>query len=108
MEQRLKYVKKVAKNRLVEELSNSDSPNELSNNNETNQGEMEALINNMKTFVISDTGTSDFEDHLRKSRSYRDKLVLDPLLNLLEYFPYLFTHPRLVIVCLYCIYVDIF
>lgn len=74
-----------------------DPPN--SNTEENNNfpvGEMDALVESMKTIVITDANMPDLKQHLKTTRVFRDELLTNEEVDLLEMFPYFFVKPELV------------
>lgn len=58
--------------------------------------EMDALLDSMKNIVITDENIKEVKQHLTTTRSYRDQLLRDTEVDLLEMFPYFFVKTELV------------
>lgn len=83
--------------RKPEEGKDPPNSNAEGNNNCPNVvGEIDALIESMKTIVITDASMPDIKQHLKTTRGFRDELLTDKKIDLLEMFPYFFVKPELV------------
>lgn len=51
----------------------------------------------LKSIKIDRNNIHKVEEKLKLTSAYRKQLMLDPLIDVLEYFPYLFTHPELLL-----------
>lgn len=66
---------------IIEQLSDADAETEL------------ALL---KTITVDSETMTRIIQKLNSTRTYRHKLLLDKEINLKEWFPFFFTHPKLV------------
>lgn len=71
-------------------------PEELTQAPAIEDAESEVLVNKMKSLVIDESNMDDVKGDLRVQRSYRSKMLLNKRTDLLESYPYFFTHVDLV------------
>lgn len=95
IENRLKYEESLLRKFRGCEKS-PDTNVEKNNNRPSIVGEMGELIESMKTIVITDESMPVLKQNLKKSRDFRDKLLANNEVDLLEMFPYFFVKPELV------------
>lgn len=85
---RLRYLKSISRNE-----KNPDSPQVPENGNP--QHSMNDLLW-LKTIVVSNANLEEIRTKLKLTRSLRDEMVLRENVELIQEFPFFFTHPLLV------------
>lgn len=68
------------------------------NKNDMSDDDMKRLIEKMKTVIIDDGNNMEtLKKNLKITREYRNNMLLDENINLLETFPYFFVRAEMVI-----------
>lgn len=107
IDNRLKYVARRSKAFIAETTDGDQSTTTavIENNDEelpTTSGEtdttMRDLINDMKSWTIHANDIISMKTNLRKTRDYRQKMLLNEKTDLLESFAYFFVNTDLVII----------
>lgn len=77
--------------------SSADSSDERNNDyTSPNESKLIECFESLKYAMVNDENRLDIETKLKNCREYRNKLLKIPETDLLESFPYFFTHPKLV------------
>lgn len=110
IDNRLKYVARKSKAFLVETADGihhdqeRDGDSDVSENNDevvpTTSGEIDTkmrdLLNEMKSWAVDVSDLDSMKSNLRKTRDFREKMLLNNKTDLLESFPYFFVNIDLV------------
>lgn len=102
IENRVRFLSKKKKQVALEQQGENandlpgDSAEELPQASAIEDAESEVLVNKMKSLVIDESNLDDVKGDLRVTRSYRSKMLLNKRTDLLESYPYFFTHVDLV------------
>lgn len=93
---RIRYLRNATKTNDVAGVDEEPTPSTLQKETEqSNEHSMNDLFW-LKTVVVSKTNMKEIEHKLQSTRKIRDEMVRKETIELLQEFPFFFTHPLLV------------
>lgn len=106
---RIKYLRSLVKPTEEEcESNDCDQDQEPSENLENYAIDFNQEVTDLRSLVVNETNLNDFTEKLKITFDYRHKMLENKETDLLQEFPYFFTHAKLVIImrlqsfCFFC------